>query len=205
MRRSLVLTLVCAFVVTALPAASSPGAGGGAEQWADAAWIVGKGDRPHFYFAIGARFADPYAGVMTLGGVGKGRCRRSRHGIWCSGQGVAAEIPFEDFSMDPAMDSATMKVKLRGVVHRASWTGRGDVPVFQQGAYISPRDVAAGAALARSARASGRLFGQQVNRRTARVAFGFMATVAGAGVFLDSRDVRIRPDGTVLYRVTVTD
>lgn len=121
MRRLAVLVSLVSLLIAGAPAASSaPGVFAGGEQFADAIWI-GYGDDPDFYFGFGFRYVDPTAGVVTIGGIGKGSCEKDRGRNYtvliCSASGRAKEIPFEDFDMDPALASARLDVKMAGRSH----------------------------------------------------------------------------------------
>jgi len=185
-------------------AAAGPGVYAGAEQMADASWIVGKGLHPDFYFAIGIRMLDE-AGLVTVGAVGKGECNVQKEEsfttIMCSGMGRAKEIPAEDFQLDPLLESGSLRVQVSGFRHTVSWTGRGRAPAASGGVQSSGDYADAWAGVFRDAKAKGRVFGKKVSSGP-RDLMGFLAHGAGAGVYNDYRETTFLDGGRVRYEVT---
>ncbi len=184
-------------------AAADPGAYAGAEQWADGSWIVGKGPRPAFCFAIGIRtLAED--GLNTIGAVGKGSCEIEKGKNWtmisCMGRGRAKEIPMEDFQMDPLLESASLQVRLSGYRHKIGWVGRGRAPMASGGVQASEGYATAAADVFRLARAAGRVFGRKLSSG-GRDLFAFLMAGAGAGVFTDYREITFLDGGRVRYEV----
>jgi hypothetical protein len=112
MRKVLVALVTCLLLSTFNSATAGPHAFTWSEQMAFADWIEMHGKKGTYTGMIGARIIHPDFGVITLGAVARGTCRKSGSRrftvIDCRGRGVAKEIPFGDFSMDPAMETASV-------------------------------------------------------------------------------------------------
>lgn len=203
-----ITTLLVALVIGAgaLPATAMPGVSGAAEQFAEADWIVMKGrDAATMYFAIGWRTAGEY-GAVTIGAVGKGSCQveRSKHMtmISCRASGRGKELALDEFEFDPALRSAAFSYKLKGERQSVSWRGLGQVPY--SGGQVAGGDgfAAAGAGMAREARATARIFGERLQTRRGGMSFAFLGQGAGAGVYTDyGRTLTVDPDGSFTYQV----
>jgi hypothetical protein len=185
-------------------AAADPGVYAGADQWADGSWIVGKGPRPDFYFAIGYRtLAED--GVVTVGAVGKGRCTVQKGKNWtmisCVASGRGKEIPMEDFRMDPLLESASLRVTLQGYRHTVSWSGRGRAPMASADVQASDGYASAGGGIFRLAKAAGRVFGHKLSSG-GRDLFAFLMEGAGAGAYTYYGDVTFLQGGRVRYEVS---
>lgn len=205
MRKIATLLFALAIGAGALPAIAMPGASGGVEQFAEADWIVMKGrDAATMYFAIGWRSVGDY-GAVTIGAVGKGRCQveRSKHMtmISCEASGRGKELALDEFEFDPVLRSAEFSYKLKGERQSVRWRGLGRLPY--SGGQVAGGDgfVAAGAGMAREARATARIFGKKLQTR-GWMSFALLGQGAGAGVFTDyGRNLTVDPDGSFTYRV----
>lgn len=218
-----IATIVVALVIAAgaLPAVatpvsapdvippSAPGASVGVDQFAEADWIVMQGrDRAKMYFALAWRTVSEWAGAMTLGVVGKGKCfvERSKHMtmIGCNAYGRAKELGMDEYEFDPLLRSAAIDYHFKGQRQRVSWRGRGRTP--HAGADVGGGDgyVQAGAGMAREARATARIFGREMTTGGGWLSFSYLGQGAGAGVHTDyGRTLKVAADGSFTYRVEV--
>jgi hypothetical protein len=203
--RKTIAAVLCLLVLMAPAAASretSPGVATFAGQVADAFWLVGKGKNPDFYFGIAERLVD--MGLVTVAGVGKGKCRTSGGGgaqmMLCIGRGRFVEIPHEDFYMDPLLDSATFKLKRGGMTHTVEWQGRGD-PAAGGDFWANDGEAGIGAGVLRGALPSGKVLGHKLTRRNTREADGILAVDAAAAAFVYPRHVELLPGGVFRYEV----
>ena len=170
MRKLLLCLSTVSLLVSVAPSVSAgPGAGAGAGQDAFATWIDLHGDTGDFHGAFVERFVDPEGGLITGAAVFKGKCRvdRTRHMtiISCSGRGQGKEIPFEDFQMDPALGSASLRLRAAGYSNSVKWTGRGPAPVAYLGAVTNGTYAEAGVGMSRDAAASGKVYGKRMRSR----------------------------------------
>jgi hypothetical protein len=205
MRRVLgALAAAAVMVGIALPAeATLPGAGGGAEQTAVATWVRMHGDTGVFYAADGLRMVDEGVPV-TLGGVDKGRCNRTKSKGWvvtiCMASGVMREIGLDQFQFDPALRSASLLVDARGQTHTADWTSKENPDVAHEGATGQWGAYAAAGAFA-NAPAVGKVFGRDLSTRCG---FCFLFEGGGASVFSDAnRELKVTREGRD-FRVRLT-
>ena len=188
------MTALIAVPVSAGPAPfpppPAPGAGAAAGQAAEADWVKIKGKSGKYYFAFAERMIEGGT-AMTIAGVGKGDCTvsKSKHFtmIMCEGSGRAKEIPTEDFTLDPVLASASMKVTLGKTTHQASWTASDDAPTTYAGQAVGPFGAEAAGGMARDATATGTLFGKKLT--PAGEHFAYLVQGAGAGV--STRTTRI--------------
>lgn len=132
-----------------------------------AIWVQPEGQKLVAYFALAERFVDPAGGgVVTVGGVAKGTCRTSGgrrfEMVVCSARGPIKEIPFQDFTVDPTLGTATLVVTSRGTTHEVTWTATDPAPTAGAGAEAGPFGAGAGVGMGRSVRAAGTLFGRSV-------------------------------------------
>jgi hypothetical protein len=211
MRRILGIAILSAVILAGMPAASGePSAGGYAEGRLEAMadWIQPR-DGGLYMAVFAGRSADNFAGVGTWAGVAKGRCRmfggRRSRVLMCQATGRAVEIPTEDFEMDPLLNSASVRVKMLGHRHNATWMGRGDITpaggtTVQGGRYPV---VGGGAGIFRDAKARARLFGKRVGGRgwfslaeMGQYAAGFVF----GGIEVAGSRIVIRRDGTFTAR-----
>ena len=166
MRRLLGAGVLGLLVMFSNTAVAFPGAFHYAEQMAYADWIEMKGSSGILVGVVGARGLDPDGDVVTVGAVFRGTCTKSKHRrmtiIICTATGRSKKIPITDFSMHPAMDQASVSVKMGGHRHSATWTGRGQTPTA--GGQVSGGDgfVAAGADVYRDARTTGKVYGKRM-------------------------------------------
>lgn len=205
MRR--IATLLVALVIGAgaLPATAMPGASGGLDQFAEADWVVMNGrDSATMYFALGWRMVGDL-GAVTLGAVGKGKCRveRTKHmtSISCHASGRGKELDLDEFEFDPALRSAAIDFTFKGQRQSVKWRGRGQLPYF--GGQVAGGDgfAAAGGGMAREARAMGRIFGQKMVTR-GWMSMAYLGQGAGLGVYTDyGRTLTVDPDGSFTYGV----
>jgi hypothetical protein len=204
MFRRIAAVTAALMLLTALPAAGEgPGAGAGAEQWADANWIVGAGPSPTYYFALGMRFVDD-GGLHTMGVVGKGSCftegnRRFRM-ISCMASGVAHEVELTDFGFDPALGSARLHLVTGSQEHDITWKGRGDTPYASVGVGFSSCGVDTSNGAARLASAGGTVLGKEMSPKGARMNFHFLMEGVGASVYTDCQR---NDDGSITVRRTI--
>ncbi len=207
MRKIATILLALLLGAGALPAAADPGAGAGAEQFAEADWIIMNGNRGTMYMALAWRMVSDY-GLVTVGAVAKGTCDRekSRHMevITCTASGRGRELGPNQFEFDPAMRSASMNFKLKGERQRVDWSGRGRIP--HAGGAVQGGDgyAMAGAGMVRGARANAHIFGRHLKTK-GWMSFAMLGQTVGAVVFTDyGREVTLRPDGSFTYRVELT-
>ena len=206
--RRVVLGTAILLLAAAMPASADPmpGAGAGAYQLADAAWIVPEDKRSGtFYFAMAMRFAPTVpAGLETFAVVGKGRCFSSggRHGGFtiCTASGRGEAIDPMDFEMDPLLESARMTIESRGFTHEVEWTGRGDLPQAGGGVQGGGSGVSAGVDIGRAARATGKVFGVKMGPRLD--AFSYLMQGAIGGVWFNAAGYTFHDDGRVTLRRT---
>ena len=170
MRKLLLCLSTATLLVSVAPSTSAePGAGAAAGQEAFATWVVLHGDTGDFYGAIAERFVDPRGGLVTGAGVFKGKClvERSRHMtvISCTGRGQGKAIPLQDFEMDPALGSASLRLRAAGFSNSVEWTGRGPAPIVYQGAGTNGSYVEAGVGMARMATTRGKVYGKSLRSR----------------------------------------
>ena len=205
LRRAVLGTAIVLFVA-AMPAGADPmpGAGAGAFQLADAAWIVPE-DKQHgtFYFAMAMRFLPSAPnGMETIGVVGKGRCFSTgnrHHGMTvCSATGRGQQIDPMDFELDPLLRSARLTLEARGFTHVIDWTGQGDAPQAGAGASGGSTGVSAGVDLARWARASGEVFGLELSPR--QDVFSFLVQGVMADAWLYTTGYTFHDDGRITLR-----
>lgn len=199
---TIVTGLIAALVAMPVSAAPAPpGAGVGAEQQADADWVKLKGKSGKYYFAFAERMVDAGA-VVTMAAVGQGDCTVSKSKnftmIMCNARGKATEIPTEDFALDPALGSASMKVTMGKTTHQVAWTASDDAPSTFAGQAVGPSGAEAAAGMAREATATGTLFGKKLTAGGDH--FAFLAQGAGAGAY--TRVTRIDyPSGVVRAKI----
>jgi hypothetical protein len=211
MRRILGIAIPLAVVLAGMPAASGePSAGGYAEGRLEATadWIQPR-DGGLYMAVFAARSADNFAAVGTWAGVAKGRCRmfggRRARVLACQATGRAVEIPTDDFEMDPLLNSASVRVKMLGHRHSATWTGRGDITPAGGAAVQGGNQavVGAGAGIFRDAKARAKLFGKKVGGR-GWLSFAEMGQYATGFVFggieVAESNIVIRRDGTLTAR-----
>lgn len=207
MRKLSVALLALLFAAPVMPATAAPGVGAGASQFGFIDWIDMNGSEGTMVGVAADRFVDPDSGVLvTVAGVFRGSCEKSVSGGWtiisCSGQGMAKQIPHEDFAVDPTLASANVKLRLKGETHTATWTGRGSAPYTVAGAGTNGEFLVAGAGMARDCKGIGRVYGKK-HVTNSWIDWAFLeqggGAVAATGTDLD---VEWR-DGRLLVKKTV--
>ena len=188
MRRFLGVLMAAVVAMSIVPPARAalPGAGGGAEQAATAMWHRMHGDTGVLYAADGLRIVGE--GVpITLGGVAKGKCTRTRAKRWvlifCSASGVMKEIGTEQLQIDPLLRTASMTLDQGGQTHTVDWAARG-VPSHGQWAGAGGWGAEIGAGRGVWAPAQGTVFGREVAKGCE---FCVLSEGAGAAVYSDLR------------------
>jgi len=209
MRRVAAILFVVVLGASAPPVGATPGAYADGAQVALADWVV-MDSRTHgtFYFAIGVRGASP-GGVYSYGAFGSGDCtvRRSKHWttVLCEGSGRARDVGLDQFDFDPAMRSAALSVKERGVTNTAVWRGRGRAPSTGASLYSGGSMVGADAMTGRMASAKARVFGQRMPKHSP---MNFAVLVQGVtAIAYDDGDAKrafeFHADGRYTYSVEV--
>ena len=206
--RKLALVLgVSIFLVAGGTAAGSqvPETHAGANQYALAEWKTTENGNRVIYFAAGINQASGPQWPFT-GYVGRAECKRVDRGhhafMRCTGRAQPAQLAPGDFVVDPALQSASLRLVLDDVTHTVSWEATGDTPkpYFHQHAGT---DVGfqVMSSMGRRALATGTLFGQELeaSRR------GYLVQGAMVDVYLNERfDIghfHFR-DGTLFFRRT---
>jgi hypothetical protein len=211
MRRLIAAGVGALVLATVAPASSASAAAsayadaqGGAVADATAAWIVldhhGGGD---FYYAEGVRQVWVPTGFESVGFVARGRCHsvHNKHVTFvvCTAFARPHPVSLDEFVIDPLLRTASLNLRLRGVNHRVRWVGRGSPGAGEQiGA--GPGWIVAAAGVARSARATGTLFGHRVSGGHSMAYLAVSAlgyAVASPGTHLTRTG---RPDGSMLVR-----
>ena len=143
---------------------AAPGVGAGVSQFGFIDWTEMNGSKGVIVGLVADRFVDPDSGVLvTVAGVFKGTCQKEKSGGWtiisCSAKGRGKQIPHEDFSVDPTLASANLKLTIDGQTHTGTWKGRGPAPYTFAGLGTDSQWLGAGAGMARSCKGTGRVFG----------------------------------------------
>ena len=206
MKRFATVLLVLVLAGSVLPAAAEPQAWAEGYQIAEADWIVMEGrSKATYYFVAGARSASP-EGLVTYGVVGSGPCDVERGKNWmmivCTGFGRGKELSIDQFQIDPALRSASLKMKSNGVTNVATWRGRGQVPFNGGSVYGGDGMAGADVMTARAAGIKARLLGRQMPKATGHsMTFAWLAQGASAGVYNEGRSFEFAPDGSYSYEV----
>ena len=185
MRKLSLALLALLFAAPVMPATAAPGVGAGASQFGFIDWVDMNGSKGTLVGVAADRFVDPDSGVLvTVAGVFRGNCEKTVSGDWtmisCSGRGMAKQIPHEDFTVDPALASANVKLSVKGETHTATWTGRGPAPYTVAGAGTDGEFLDAGAGMARDCKGSGRVYGKK-RVTNSWIDWAFLEQGAGAG------------------------
>jgi hypothetical protein len=164
-------------VLLALLAPASTGAAPLAvkrQQEGDAIWLVATGVKNHFtgYYAS-AHLDEPDGGgdfSWDSASIGKGRCVREKDKFGtstsCTFTGWAQGTASENFTMDPLMEEAELKLDRKGETFRVRWTGN-DLAFYEAGEGCmssddeEPRE-GHGGGLLRFAKAEGDIYGEHV-------------------------------------------
>ncbi|MBW3593998.1 MAG: hypothetical protein KY391_00345 [Actinobacteria bacterium] len=210
MKRAVVALFAVVLGATALPAGADPGVYTEAGQMAMADWVVMHSPtHGTLYFAGGMRSASSDRPPGTLGMVGSGDCRVKRGNGWtivmCEGSGRAKYLGIDEFEFDPAMRSASLSMKARGVKNVVKWRGRGRVPGTGASVYADDSMVGVDVGSGRMASVKARVLGEEMPRR-GWMNFAFLVEGAGAFAWENSRSKRsfeLGPDGTYTYSVTL--
>jgi hypothetical protein len=182
----------------ALANAQEPAAHVDAGQFAIARWKANEDGQRVMYFAAGFNQVNQTAAWPSVGYAGRAECRevdRGHHSfVICSGRARPVELAPGDFVVDPALQTATLKVTSEGMTHEVSWSATGDAPepYFHQHAGT---DVGAQVmtSTGRRATASGTLYGQTLEpAKGAFISQGTMVDVylngRGGHTVFDLRD-----------------
>ena len=206
MRRTAAVLSVLSLLGICTQALAQVGAGAAGMQEATAIWMI-IDENPRFYFAIGQHYVDP-TGPVTYGAVGSGPCEVSKEKnftmIFCSGKGRGKEVPFENVSIDPLLESAHLELTTKGYENVVDWTGLGTASwggaVSGSGSYVG-----ADAGFYRDARAQGNVLGVQL-KTNPKWDWHFMVQGAGAAAIGPIEKLTVKPNGTVLleaaYRIS---
>jgi hypothetical protein len=196
MRRSLATMLAVSIMGVMVPAAAQPGAALIGGQEASAWWIEMDGATGQTWMVDAMRFVTE-TGPITIGFVGRGKCRKTRADEWviitCSARGRVKELGLDEFQMDPALRSASMDVKVGKHRHSIDWAARG-APGVGESAYAGEWGAYGGATAGTDATADARLFGKRLSRGCALC---YLAEGAGAAAWagVADRDVVIERHG----------
>ncbi|MDQ3955397.1 MAG: hypothetical protein M3285_07600 [Actinomycetota bacterium] len=207
MRKLSLALLALLFSAPVMPATAAPAVAAGAGQFGFIDWIEMNGSKGTIVGIVADRFVDPDSGVLvTVAGVFRGACKKSSSGGWtmisCSARGRGKQIAHEDFSVDPTLASARVKLTIGGQTHTGTWTGRGPAPYTFAGAGTDSQWFGAGAGMARDCKGNGRVFGK---KRVTRSWMDWAYLEQGAGVAAytgGDLDVNFR-DGQIFVRKTV--
>lgn len=207
MRKLSVAFLALLFAAPVMPATAAPGVGAGAGQFGFIDWIEMNGSKGTIVGVAGDRFVDPDSGVLvTVAGVFKGTCDKVKAGGWtiisCSANGRGKQIPHEDFSVDPTLESANLKLSVGGQTHTGSWKGRGKAPFIYTAAGTDSEWFFGGVSMFRDCKGSGRVFGQK-RVTNSWLDWAILDQGVGAAAYMDGDlDVDFR-DGRVFIEKTV--
>jgi hypothetical protein len=172
-RRLLILMLVVILGGSLLAGSSNAKPGVftemGAGQDAEGDWIVLTGHSRGVYYYVDAFRSLTRHGVIAKAYVGKGPCTVTREKllvtIVCKANTRAHPVSMNQFRMDPALASASLRLKDRGFVQRVSWRAKG-APIFGGDVPVNaaPGDVYTGANAAwyQWAPARAKLFGKSL-------------------------------------------
>lgn len=209
MRKLALLVGISVFLVTggALAAAQEPSVHVDAGQFAMAQWTVVEDGQRVVYFAAGFNRVDANAAYPSTGYVGRAECRkveRGHHTRWvCSGRARPSELTPGDFVVDPALQTARLRVVSEDMEHVIEWAATGDAPqpyLHQHAGTDVGLQVMTSAS--RSAEATGTAFGQELD--AAR--FGHIFQGAMFDVYSDARfagGLRLLDNGTLVLRRTL--
>ena len=165
MRKLSLALLALLFAAPVMPATAAPGVGAGASQFGFIDWIDMNGSKGTMVGVIADRFLDQEEGLVTIAGVFKGTCEKETSGSWtmitCEGFGRGRLIPHEDFTVNPALDSANLRLRIGGQTHTASWKGKGPSPYAFAGVGTDGRWLDGGAGMVRDCKGTGRVYGKK--------------------------------------------
>jgi hypothetical protein len=207
MRKVIGLVFALALVGGAAPGNAAPGVGAGAGQFGFIDWIEMNGSRGTFAGVAADRFVDPDSGLLvTVAGAFKGSCQKEKAGGWtlisCHGTGNGKQIPHEDFSVHPTLDSASLSVTLRGQTHTANWKGLGPAPYTYAATGTDSQWLFGGVSMFRECKGNGRVFGKK-HVTNSWMDWAVLDQGAGAAAYTDGDvDVDFR-DGRVFIEKTV--
>jgi hypothetical protein len=155
-----------------------------AGQSAFAIWFDFHGPKEEIYVAYGRH--DFSSSPTTWGIVFHDVCRPRGDYFICEGRQAYKRIPFDNFQINPLLESASLTFRSNGVVHHAQWEGRGDAPKVYETVNISGLRSRASVGVARNARASGNVFNES---QAPRGSFGFLAEGANGLVSVKAREL----------------
>ena len=205
MRKLAMLLGVSVFLVAGGTAAGSqaPEPHANATQYALAQWNTQEDGNRVIYFAAGINRVSSSKWPF-IGYIGRAECRRVNNGhhsyMRCSGRARPAQLAPGDFVVDPALQTANLKVVNDDGTHEVSWQASGAPrPYFHQHAGT---DVGAlvTTSLGRRAVATGTIYGQELEEGRAYIVQSAMAEVYLSERF-DLGHFHFR-DGTLFFRRT---
>lgn len=176
MRKLALLVGISALLVPVGAAAQQPSVHTDVSQLALAQWTVTEDGERVVYFAAGfnrARGTD----WPSIGYAGRAECKKVVHGhhtrYVCRGRARPVELAPGDFLVDPALQSAHLKVTAYGFTNEVSWTAKGTEPPQPYFHQHAGTDVGAQVmtASARRATATGTIFGNELEEAR----FGYMS------------------------------
>jgi hypothetical protein len=175
----LMLTFV-APLPSASAVSSAPSVDAFTTHQASAGWALVKGRTVHVFQVAAARTVETgHGGPTAWAAVGRGKCPVKK---WaergCDAVADGPEIPLDQFEIDPALGSATLRFRYQGFMHRVRWRAHTEAGLYPRH-YLFPTSGFAGAGviIGRDAVASGRLFGKRLGRS------GFQRGELAAAVF----------------------
>lgn len=187
---------------SAIPAAADPGAFVDGYQTAQADWIIMDGRNDAKYYFVAAAHSISPDGVNTYGVVGSGDCDVERGRNWvmivCQGSGRGKKLGLDQFEFDPALRTASLEMKAKGMKNVAKWYGRGQVPFHGGSVYGGGTAMGADVMTARTARIEAKVLGERMPERGMST-FAFLVQGAEAYAHLGARRFDFAPDGSYSY------
>lgn len=173
--RALTAAVVAATIAVGLvvPARAEPHVRRDEAAFAD--WLIAtsRPGRFDWYGAYGARLQEAGGGSITFGVFIAGRCRREKtrrvvKTICRSRDYVRAKD--RDFEMSPVADTATLSTRRKGKKLEAAWTSTPDPGFYSAqewcfGGNGEEEGEGYGSGIFRPSRATGTMFGRELNRR----------------------------------------